>query len=128
MPKPKPKPKPATKTIFPILNGSAGLAARNVGQYTGAEHLAELTFGKQRFKLCTYQAYNAMGLIGSEFNGIAILDDLHRKVVLDGHLQAGSGWNGVRPAVVQEFYRIAKMSWPEFREFVNAHPRARHEI
>jgi hypothetical protein len=49
--------------------------------------------GKEvRLYLMLYGAYNAYGLIGPEFNGLAILNDTRKMVVLDGAFAEGYGW------------------------------------
>ena len=57
----------------------------SVGQYTMVAKDQSLKFGNRSFRVLLYGAYNAMGLIGTEKNGIAVLDEDRRQVVLDGH-------------------------------------------
>ena len=114
-----------------------GLAHKNLGPYTGVQFDKIVKFqfngGGRRvtrtFRVITYQAYNAMGLIGSECNGICILDDDHLLVVLDEHARANTGWFGVSRRQVEEFNKITtKMSWNEFRDFCDNHPRSRSPL
>jgi hypothetical protein len=83
------------------------------------------------YRVITYQAYNAMGLIGSECNGIAILSEKNRDVVLDEYCKQSSGYCGVGHAVIKkaiELCELIKTDFDTFREFVNENPRARYEI
>ena len=54
---------------------------------------------KRKFRLLLYGAYNACGLIGSEYNGVAVLDEYARNVVADNIAQESSGYFG--PSVKQ---------------------------
>jgi hypothetical protein len=78
-----------------------------------------------------YGAYNALGLIGPEDNGIAVVNETRKCVVLDGHVRNDYGWyEGFRgPAKFQvaEFERIAALRGKQFLDFVRAHPRFRGE-
>ena len=73
-------------------------------------------------------AYNANGLIGSEYNGIFVLDETNRAVVLDRHLPINSGYNGPSQEQWAEFGRIAKMPLAEFRNFCSNNARFRGEF
>lgn len=77
------------------------LAIDHVAPPTGHpyEYIAEcceriLTIAGKKVKiyLMLYGAYNARGLIGPEFNGLVILNDTRKKVVLDGAFAEGYGW------------------------------------
>ena len=82
----------------------------------------------RRFRVVTYQAYNACGLIGTEHNGVAILDEDNAQVLCDDIARVNSGWYGVTPEQVAAAERICQMTWEEFRNNVNGNPRARCEI
>ena len=106
-----------------------GLYGRNIGPYTGIQYDVELNFGKGKvFRAITYQAYNALGLIGSEHNGIAILDETKKSVLLDGYLQESTGWFGASKAQLSGVDTLAGYSWKTFREFVNGYDRTRYAI
>ena len=103
------------------------LVHKNIGPYTGVEF--DRTVGT--FRVITYQAYNAMGLIGSECNGIAILNEANMTVLLDEHMKQGSGYCGVGNAVIAEAGRICNLIRKDFQAFVelvNNHPRSRYTI
>ncbi len=65
------------------------------------------------------------GIIASEANGIVVLDDDNRSVVLDRHLCAGSGYSGPSAAQRSEFERVKAMDWPAFAAFCASNPRYR---
>ncbi|AOG03464.1 hypothetical protein [Bosea sp. RAC05] len=90
--------------------------------------IARLTFGIDRgLTVVLYQSYQA-GIIGPEYNGIAILDDDHGQTVLDLHQREASGSNGPSSAQRAEFDRLKAMTWPELMSFIANHPRRRREL
>ncbi len=96
--------------------------------FTMIRSAMNVTVGKSKLQVLVYGAKNAFGLVGTEYNGIAVLDLKERKVLLDGHLQVDSGYYGATTAQVKEFNRLASMNDTDFREFVNTHPRSRYPI
>lgn len=70
-------------------------------------------------------AYDAFGLIGPEHNGIFILDDDAKRVVLDRHMPIASGYHGPSAEQWAEFERIAKLPAKAFKQFCENHPRYR---
>lgn len=115
----------------------SGLHNKNVGPYTGVQFdkIVKFRFSHntgritRTFRVITYQAYNAMGLIGSEYNGICILDDDHLLVILDNHALADTGWFGVSRRQIEEFNKITtRMTWNMFRDFCDNHPRSRNPL
>lgn len=82
----------------------------------------------QHFRIILYAAYNAFGLVGSEMNGIAVLNEDLRNVVLDGEACIDSGYFGASDRQKARFEEIVKMDWPAFRTWVNSHKRNRYEI
>jgi hypothetical protein len=101
---------------------------QDIGPYTMVSKIEELKFGTRTFVLVLYGAYNAMGLIGSECNGIAVLDKDNRLVVLDEHCKIDTGYFGPSESQVREFDRIKAMDADSFLIFCNAHPRLRKQI
>lgn len=104
---------------------SNGIEART-GQYLHASGAARrYKIGGTTYVIGIAGAYDAFGLIGSEYNGIFILDDDAKRVVLDRHMPIASGYHGPSPEQWAEFGRIAKLSAKAFREFCENHPRFR---
>ncbi len=91
-----------------------------IGNYHYSEgNIARLTFGIDRaITVVQYDAFEAMGLIGSEVNGIAVLDDDNVSVVIDRHMIAAR-----KSAQMEEFERIKAMPWPQLSLFLRTHPR-----
>lgn len=93
--------------------------------YDRPEHLAQKVFtsndgGKRTFKIVRSSAYNA-GIIGSEYNGVAVLDDDNRQVVFD---QGGEPYQTT--AQRQLFDRlVAAADWPAFTALLRQQPRLR---
>lgn len=100
----------------------------SVGQYTMVSRDETLKFGNRTFRVVLYGAYNAMGLIGTERNGIAVLDEDRKQVVLDGHLQEDTGAYGPSDRQMVELRRICRMDSAGFLEFCNSHPMSREPI
>lgn len=80
---------------------------------------------KRHFKIIIAGAFNAFGLIGSEHNGIVILDNDNKLVILDEHARADSGYYGPTNHQVDEFEKILKMNYEQFMVFCRTHPRSR---
>lgn len=80
------------------------------------------------YRLVLYGAYNAMGLIGSECNGIAVLSETRREVICDELGKESSGYFGPSDAQVRLFDHLVKCSDEEFRAAVNRSSRLRMSI
>ncbi len=108
------------------------IVAKSIMPYMGVEFDRTVEFkvgrSKRTFRIWTYQAYNAGGLIGPEFNGIAIADHGRRALVCDGIMCQSSGYFGASKAQLTEAERIAGLPWDQFRAFVNAAPNLRCTI
>lgn len=93
--------------------------------YTSEDDIFEKKFGDRTFTVVLSNAYNAGGIIGSEYNGIAILDENYRQVVLDRqHENRGFFGSNVR----KEFDAIKEMTWEQFTQYVRQAPRYRGGI
>lgn len=79
-------------------------------------------------RFLTYGAYNAFGLIGSEKNGVAVLDEDNKAVVCDELYKEDSGYFGVSLEQRQRFEDLAAKSWEDVCEEVNASARCRQEL
>ena len=82
----------------------------------------------RKFRVITYQAYNAFGMIAPEDNGVAILDKDQHMVVCSKIGRESTGWFGVSQAQADEAGRIAALPWSEFKMFVNMQPSLRDKI
>lgn len=100
----------------------------SVGQYAMVSRDETLKFGNRTFRVVLYGAYNAHGLIGTENNGIAVLDEDRMQVVLDSHAREETGSFGPTDHQMVELRRILGMDAARFVEFCNSHPMSREEI
>lgn len=104
-----------------------------VAQFVGVTSDKIVDFGKNgKFRVLVYGAYNAMGLIGPEMNGIAILKepegDRRGFVVTDNLGKQDSGYFGPSKEQVELFERIVAMKWEDFRALANDSERSRQDI
>ena len=103
----------------------------SLGPYVGISYDRTVVFHQddesitRTFRLLIYGAFNALGLIGSECNGIVILDVDQLVVLCDEIAKISSGYFGPDVVQIKTFNELAESSWDEFREFVNTHPRSR---
>lgn len=76
-------------------------------------------------------AYNAMGLIGPEMNGIVILNETHKAVVLDMESQEPNGWypgySGPTGRQIAAFNALAVMPDSDLVSWIRNHERYRSE-
>jgi hypothetical protein len=70
-------------------------------------------------------AYNAFGLIGSEYNGIFILDDTNKRVILDEDTPQQTGYYGPSQAQWDRLEELTACSPEAFLETILTQPRSR---
>ena len=105
------------------------LTSKNLLPFMGVEFDQTVEFDNgKKFRVITYQAYNAYGRIGPEKNGIAILNENERNVVLDEHLKQSTGYFGASKQIIAEAQKIANLPWNQFQAFVNNNNRSRYTI
>lgn len=104
--------------------------SRRVGPFVGvaAEKIVRFPEAGRAFRVVLYGAYDAFGLIGSECNGIAVLDEDERRVVCDEIAKEPTGYFGPSEAQLACFAATIKLKYPEFRQLVNGSPRARMKL
>lgn len=81
--------------------------------------------GKTEYIVGIAGAYNAFGLIGPEHNGIFVLDDTNKAVVLDQDTPQSSGYNGPSKAQWDRLAEVMQLPAEAFVELINTHPRSR---
>jgi hypothetical protein len=86
-----------------------------------------LVYDQESFLVILYGAQNAMGLIATEHNGIAILWETQGRAVLLDHACDGS-YMQASPQQRAEYARICGLGEADFRAFVNSHPRAGRKV
>ena len=107
---------PDWNQVVPVGGGCA---------YAGVARTKVVKHDGRTFLLVLYGAFNAFGLIGSERNGIAVLDEDRLAVVLDDHCLESSGYFGPSSRQWREFERLQRLDAERFLAFVRDHPRAR---
>lgn len=99
-----------------------------MGPYVGVSRDQVVKKGKSKFRLLLYGAYDAFGLIGSEYNGICVLNEDEMNVVTDNMLNVDSGYFGPAKIQIELFDKIIKMPNATFRELVNSSDNLRYTI
>lgn len=101
---------------------------RGFGPYERVtKHMVRTFDNRRSFKIFIYGAYNAMGLIGSEHNGIGVLDEDNLKVVCD---EICNQTFECHHGMIDDTYKrmTEDMSWDEFQALVNSSSRLRNSI
>lgn len=108
------------------------LVANKIFPYMGVEvdeQATKIIQGVERhFRLITYQAYNAFGLIGPEKNGVAIFDLDSNQVLCDEMRIQPFGYVGASDDQRKFLSGMLTASGEVFQIIVNAHRRARYHI
>jgi hypothetical protein len=87
----------------------------NVGPFNFVWADKFVSFGKMKFRVVGYCAYNAMGLIGTEYNGIAILSENDKAVVTD-NIACATTYMEPTPLQRATFDRIVALPESEFKK------------
>ena len=105
---------------------SDGIQART-GQYLHAHGaVRRRKVGRTIYLVGIAGAYDAGGLIGPEHNGLFVLDDTHKRVILDRHAEnPAGGYHGPNKAQWAELKRVMTMPVQDFKIFMATNPRAR---
>lgn len=85
-------------------------------------------FGQEKYRILIYGAYNAMGLVGSESNGIAVLSEDRSNVVCDELCCEPEKRSGSSAIQTEMFNKLLICSEAEFRSIVNGSARSRYII
>ena len=104
------------------------ICSPSIGPFCGVTLDKTRKCGGRTYRLLVYRAYNAFGLIGSEFNGIAVLNEEDKNVVTDNIAKCSSGYDVPTREQIEEYTRLLRCSDKEFRETVNSSSRNRYEI
>jgi hypothetical protein len=104
---------------------------KNVPPYRYVRHEFTRTVGKREYYVFSYGAYDALGLIGPEENGITIASITDRQIVVDQIAKQPYGWYDgynnlhAEDTLGREMDRLANLSDDEFIAFIRTHPRWR---
>lgn len=101
------------------------IGSKQVGPFMGVHFDQVCEKEGRKFRILTYQAYNARGLIGPELNGVAVLDEDEKRVVSAEIECLDSGYFGIDPRQTQVAEELVALPWAEFRARINAHQRTR---
>lgn len=101
---------------------------KNHKPFESVSAVAERTIDGEEFRILLYGGYNAMGLIGYESNGVAVISLTNQSVVVDELAKEGSGYYGASTAQKAFFEKMRTCDASEFRSIVNSSSRCRHEI
>ena len=99
-----------------------------LGPYERVSRNETRKVGDEDLRLVLYGAYNAMGLVGSECNGVAVLSDTRMTVICDELGIESSGYYGPSAAQTKLFDHLMKCSDADFRAIVNSSSRCRHMV
>ena len=105
------------------------MALPRLGPYVGVQgkYVKKFKNGLS-FRIAIYGAYDAYGLIGSEKNGILILDENKMQVLCDEICIADSGYFGATQTQRAMLFDIKMMKWKAFQNMINNHKRSRYTI
>jgi hypothetical protein len=119
---------PWQEISFEEYMGDQAQALTEVGPYVRVTFNEQRTANGTTYRIVAYGAYNASGLIGTECNGILILNEDRRDVVADeiGHDPHYPG--AVTQAQLDLARTLHTCSDAEFREKVNNAERLRYTI
>lgn len=107
--------------------GGTGIDGKQIGAYMGIRRQGTRTVNGTTFIVAIYGAYNAMGLVGSEHNGIVVLNDTDKYVVTDKIGCASSGWYGETATQVQMFTFMMALDDVNFLDVLRKSERFRGE-
>ena len=94
---------------------------KQVGPFMGVDFDKTVKRGERTFRIITYQAYNAFGLIGSEVNGVAILDEDKKEVLARNIARIDQAYFGLTKEQNEEAERISGLSLKELVDFIDVH-------
>lgn len=95
--------------------------------YISRDQVKTLADGR-KYRLIIYGAYNALGLIGTEKNGIAVLDEQAMLILCDGIAPARSGYDTPHPEQLAVFNNLLLLNDADFCDYVNGCERSRFKI
>jgi hypothetical protein len=104
---------------------STGIS-NQIGNYMHADGaVRRRTVGDTDYLIGIAGAYNAFGLIGSEHNGIFVLDDSNKRVVLDRDTEISSGYYGPSQAQWDRLKEFMTCAPKDFINLISNHERSR---
>lgn len=101
------------------------IGSPTVGPYCGV-FVDRIRNGDRKLRILAYRAYNAYGLIGSEYNGIAILDETDKCVLTDGLFGMQSGYDLKANRYEELVQELIDMPEQEIKDLILDSPRSRY--
>jgi len=104
------------------------ICSPKIGPYGGVVLDKQRMVGGRTYRLLLYRSYDAGGLIGSEFNGIAVLDDDAKQIVTDNIEKIESGYSVPTRGQIAMLEHMLRCTPEQFKEICNNSSRSRGEI
>lgn len=104
------------------------VSLKEIGPYTRVAYDEKRMYRGTEFRIVVYGAYNAMGLVGSEVNGIVVLREDPPDVIADEIACDPSANPNSRSKQIELAKTILVMNDDEFQSFVNSQKRLRFTI
>lgn len=91
---------------------------KSYGQYMDVSRSEIVGHNGTKYRVIIYGAYNAMGLIGTEMNGIAVLDEDTPCVIVDGIATTSSGMDTPTRTQLAYFKNMCLADYEQFRDMI----------
>lgn len=114
--------------IRPVPQKPALGNSSTIGPFEGVTGDKIREVGQEKYRILLYGAYNAMGLVGSERNGIAVLSEDRSNVVCDELCCEPEKGSGATANQTEMFNKLLNCSETEFRTIINESARRRYNI
>lgn len=101
-----------------VFTDAAGISGPRLGQFVGIRRQFTRTINKKSFTVAIYAAHDVFGLIGSERNGVVVVNDTDKKVVLDMEAASSSGWYGPTKKQLDVFGSLNAMTKMQFLGYI----------
>lgn len=88
------------------------------GQFVGVSHKHEFQHGDQQFTLLIYGALDVFGLIGSEYNGLVLINETTKKVMQREMFRESTGYFGPSANQRRRFRQMQDWSPEQWTEFL----------
>ena len=112
----------------PVVQKPAPGSSSTIGPFERVTGDKIREVGQEKYRILLYGAYNAMGLVGGESNGIAVLSEDRNNVVCDElYCEPGKG-TGKSANQTEMFNKLLACTEAEFRSIVNESARSRYTI
>lgn len=101
------------------------MRAKRYGQYVDVSRSEIVGHNGTKYRVIIYGAIDAFGLIGPEFNGVAVLDEDAPRVIVDCMAETTHGHATPTRRQLELFKKLVLADYPEFHEIVSKHEKYR---